>query len=44
MRVYQEYFLEAGWDISREPGSQAPMKSSDSHEIVSAFHAVLVQI
>ena len=36
--------LGPGWDISREPGSQAPTKSSDSHEILSVFHVVLAQI
>ena len=34
----------SGWDISREPGSQAPTKSSDSHEIFAAIHAVLARI
>ena len=34
----------AGWDIHREPGSQVPTKSSDSHKIFAAFHAVLAQI
>ena len=33
-----------GWDIHREPGSQVPTKSSDSHEIFAAFHDVLAQI
>ena len=36
--------LDAGWDISREPGSQAPTKSSDSHEIFAEIHAVLKRI
>ena len=31
-------------DISREPWSQAPTKSSDSHEIFVVIHAVLVRI
>ena len=42
--LIEEIIAEAGWDISREPGSQAPTKSSDSHEILSAFHVVLAQI
>ena len=32
----------AGWDIPGEPGSQVPMKSSDSHKIFAIIHAVLV--
>ena len=37
-------FQQPGWNISREPGSQAPTKSSDSHEILAAIHAILAQI
>ena len=29
---------------TKEPGSQVPTKSSDSHEIFAAFHTVLAQI
>ena len=36
--------IEPGWDISLEPRSQAPTKSSDSHEIFAAIHAVLARI
>ena len=39
-----QWGFSPGWDISREPGSQAPTKSSDSHEIFAAIHAVLAQI
>ena len=39
-----EWACQSGWDISREPGSQNPTKSSDSHEIFAAIHAVLAQI
>ena len=34
----------AGLDIARESGSQAPMKSSGSHEMFVVIHAVLAQI
>ena len=36
--------IEPGWDISWEPRSQAPTKSSDSHEIFAAIHVVLARI
>ena len=36
--------LEPGWDIPGEPRSQAPTKSSGSHKIFAAIHAVKVQI
>ena len=34
----------AGFDISRESGSQAPIKSSGSHEMFVVIHAVLARI
>ena len=34
----------AGWEIPREPGSQAPTKSSGSHEMLAEIHAFLSQI
>ena len=34
----------AWWDIAQEPGSQAPMKSSGSHEMFVVIHAVLARI
>ena len=29
-----------GWDIPREPGSQAPTKSSGSHEMLAEIYAL----
>ena len=34
---------ESGWDIPREPGSQAPTKSSGSHEMLAEIYAPLSQ-
>ena len=43
-QLLAEGLTPPGWDISREPGNQVPTKSSDSHEVFAAFHAVLAQI
>ena len=44
MPEYPGIQLQPGWDIHREPGNRVPTKSSESHEIFAAFHAVLAQI
>ena len=44
-KIWEKFSIRPpGWDISREPGSQAPTKSLDSHKIFAANHAVLVRI
>jgi len=37
-------WFRPGWDISGEPGSQVPTKSSVSHESFAAIHAAMSRI
>ena len=40
MNQYRNNKLPAGWDIPQEPGSQAPTKSSGSHEMLAEIRAL----
>ena len=52
LQEWNDHFIPAGmdgvsfprWDIPREPGSQAPTKSSGSHEMLAEMHMFLSQI